>query len=38
LEQAKAATKAAEQRRSELISKIDLRLVGAGNVRLNGGR
>jgi hypothetical protein len=38
LEQAKAATKAAEQRRSELISKIDLRLVGGGNVRLNGGR
>src|SRR5882757_1271083 len=34
LEQARAATKAAEQRRSELISKIDLRLVGGGNVRL----
>src|ERR1700680_3416681 len=30
LEQAKAATKAAELRRSGLISKIDLRLVGGG--------
>jgi hypothetical protein len=31
LEQAKAATKAAELRRSELIGKIDLRVVGGRN-------
>jgi hypothetical protein len=38
LEQAKAATKAAELRRSELINKIDLRLVGGRNGgALNGG-
>jgi hypothetical protein len=33
LEQAMAATKAAELRRSELIGKIDLRLVGKPNGR-----
>ncbi len=33
LEQAKAATKAAELRRSELIGKIDLRVVGGRNGR-----
>jgi hypothetical protein len=31
LEQAKAATRAAEQRRSELIGRIDLRVVGGRN-------
>jgi hypothetical protein len=33
LEQARAATKAAELRRSELIGQIDLRLVGGRNGR-----
>lgn len=37
LEQAKAATQAAELRRSELIGRIDLRLVGGRNVGRNGG-
>jgi hypothetical protein len=38
LKQAVAATKAAELRRSELIGKIDLRLVGGhGGRALNGG-
>jgi hypothetical protein len=38
LEQAKAASNVAELRRSELIGKIDLRLVGGRNGRaLNGG-
>jgi hypothetical protein len=38
LEQAKAATKAAELRRSELIGKIDLRLVGGRNGGAYNGR